>query len=142
MPRELKQLGPGFEPTLPEPNVLDYWVERALARQPERPHRAAATSTSRRSRSTARAPAHLPTLDLVGEREPQPRHGDCGRRRRQLAAARSAQIGLAFNVPIYQGGFVNSRVREAIALQESARQDLEVAARATPWRTRRSASRA
>jgi len=33
-------------------------------------------------------------------------------------------------VPIYQGGFTESRVREAIALQEKSRQDLEGARRA------------
>ena len=32
-------------------------------------------------------------------------------------------------VPIYQGGFVESQVRQAIALQEKARQDLEFARR-------------
>jgi outer membrane protein len=32
-------------------------------------------------------------------------------------------------VPIYTGGFVNSRVREAIALQDKSRQDLETARR-------------
>jgi outer membrane protein len=32
-------------------------------------------------------------------------------------------------VPLYQGGFVNSKVREALALQENARQNLEVARR-------------
>ena len=38
-------------------------------------------------------------------------------------------VGIALTVPIYQGGFVDSKVREAIALQENARQNLEVARR-------------
>src|SRR4030095_9495205 len=33
-------------------------------------------------------------------------------------------------VPLYQGGFVNSRVRETISLQDRARADLETAKRA------------
>ena len=37
---------------------------------------------------------------------------------------------MQLNVPIYQGGFVDSRVREAIALLEKSRQDLEGARRA------------
>ena len=41
-----------------------------------------------------------------------------------------APIGVQLNVPIYQGGFVDSRVREAIALQDKSRQDLEGARRA------------
>ncbi len=33
-------------------------------------------------------------------------------------------------MPIYQGGFVDSKIRQAIALQDNARQNLEVARRA------------
>jgi len=42
---------------------------------------------------------------------------------------RIASIGLELNLPIYQGGLTSSRVREAVANQEKARQDLEVASR-------------
>jgi outer membrane protein len=38
-------------------------------------------------------------------------------------------LGLVLNVPIYTGGFVNSRVRETISLQDRARADLETAKR-------------
>jgi outer membrane protein len=44
-------------------------------------------------------------------------------------STRVASIGLQLNVPIYQGGLVSSRVREAVANQEKARQDAEAAAR-------------
>jgi len=39
-------------------------------------------------------------------------------------------IGVALTLPIYQGGFVDSRVREAVALQDAARESLELARRA------------
>ncbi|MDP2058075.1 MAG: TolC family outer membrane protein [Thiobacillus sp.] len=42
---------------------------------------------------------------------------------------RTASIGVELNLPIYQGGLTSSRVREAIANQEKARQDVEVATR-------------
>lgn len=42
---------------------------------------------------------------------------------------RIASIGLELNLPIYQGGLTSSRVREAVANQEKARQDLENATR-------------
>ncbi len=42
---------------------------------------------------------------------------------------RSANIGVQLNLPIYQGGLTSSRVREAVANQEKARQDADVAAR-------------
>ena len=38
-------------------------------------------------------------------------------------------IGLQLSVPLYQGGAISSRVRQAIANQEKARQDLETARR-------------
>ena len=41
----------------------------------------------------------------------------------------TASIGLQLNLPIYQGGLTSSRVREAVANKEKARQDLEAATR-------------
>lgn len=41
----------------------------------------------------------------------------------------TAVIGLRFDIPLYQGGLVSSRVREAVANRERARQDLENAVR-------------
>jgi len=41
----------------------------------------------------------------------------------------TAIIGVELNLPIYQGGLTSSRVREAVANQEKARQDLENATR-------------
>jgi outer membrane protein len=38
-------------------------------------------------------------------------------------------IGLQLAIPLYQGGIVNSRVREALANEDKARQDLENARR-------------
>lgn len=42
---------------------------------------------------------------------------------------RTASVGVELNWAIYQGGLINSRVREAVANQEKARQDLEAAIR-------------
>ena len=45
-------------------------------------------------------------------------------------------IGLQLAVPLYQGGLVNSKVREALANQEKARQELENARRTVAQNTR------
>ena len=121
--------GRGFEPALPEPNV---------ARLLGRPRAAARTSTcasrspttrSRRSRSTAQRAGHCPTLDLVGSCNAQGANSG-GRPSSDSAATRARRRSASqLNVPIYQGGFVDSRVREAIALQDNARQNLEAARR-------------
>jgi outer membrane protein len=43
---------------------------------------------------------------------------------------RQGQIGVQLNVPLYLGGSIDSKVRQAVAGQEKARQDLEAARRA------------
>ena len=43
--------------------------------------------------------------------------------------SRLGVIGLQLNVPLYLGGSIDSRVRQAVANQEKARQDLETARR-------------
>jgi outer membrane protein len=70
---------------------------------------------------------HYPTLDLVASYNPQGSNGGVSSGIRSNSA--QGLIGVQLNVPIYTGGFVNSRVREAISLQDKARQDLETAKR-------------
>ena len=70
---------------------------------------------------------HYPTLDLVASYQ-----GLAGSGSTSISVTnefRLAQFGLLLNVPIYTGGFVNSRVRETISLQDKSRADLEAARR-------------
>jgi outer membrane protein len=77
---------------------------------------------------------HLPTLELSGSYT----RGD----NQQLAnptigpITNSASIGLTLAIPLYSGGLVQSRVREAIALRDRATQDLENAQRNVAQQTR------
>jgi len=125
-PTDLKRLGPGFEPTLPSPDTLDAWVDRALADnlavRVAQYNADIATLEIERQRA-----GHLPTLDLVASANAQGFNASVNTN----AAGEQHQvaIGLALTVPLYQGGFVDSKVREAVALQENARQNLEVARR-------------
>jgi len=125
-PQELKRLGPGFEPTLPSPNSLDAWVDRALSDNLSvriaRYNAEIATLEIERQRA-----ARLPTIDLVASANAQ--YGSGSVNTGFVNDQRQAAIGLALNVPLYQGGLVDSRVREALALQDNARQNLEVARR-------------
>ena len=126
MPRDLKRLGPGFEPTLPSPNSLDAWVERALA--DNLAVRIAQYNADIASLEIERQRAgRLPTLDLVASANAQlfnaSVNSSSAGEQHQLA------VGLSLNVPLYTGGFVDSKVREALALQDAARQNLEVARR-------------
>ena len=125
-PQDLKRLGPGFEPTLPSPNSLDAWVDRALADNLNvriaRYNADIATLEIERQRA-----GRLPTLDLVASANAQAGSGSVNTS--AFNDQRQAAIGLALTVPLYQGGLIDSRVREALALQENARQNLEVARR-------------
>ncbi|HET6803418.1 MAG TPA: TolC family outer membrane protein [Casimicrobiaceae bacterium] len=125
-PQDLKRLGPGFEPTPPSPNSLDAWVDRALTDNLNvriaRYNADIATLEIERQRA-----GRLPTLDLVASANAQAGSGSVNAS--AFNDQRQAAIGLALTVPLYQGGLIDSRVREALALQENARQNLEVARR-------------
>ncbi|MEP7181006.1 MAG: TolC family outer membrane protein [Betaproteobacteria bacterium] len=127
LPKDLKKLGPGFEPKLPSPDTADYWVDRALAdnlgvRIAQYTFDIATLEVDRQRGG------HYPTLDLVGSFGAQASNGSVNQG--VTSDSRSGFLGLSLNIPIYQGGFVNSKVAESLALQESARQSLEGAKRA------------
>jgi outer membrane protein len=69
-----------------------------------------------------------PTLDLVGNAGVNKASGSISTGDRNIGG-RSATIGLQFNMPLYAGGALDSKVREAIASEEKARFDLEAAKR-------------
>lgn len=70
--------------------------------------------------------AHQPSLDLVAS------HGRTRNANFSLFGPtdlRQSAIGVEFALPIYQGGAIDSRVREALAMLERARQELTDARR-------------
>ena len=127
LPKELKKLGGGYEPALPDPDSADAWVERALKENLN--VRIAQYNLEIAKLEVERAKGgHYPTLDLVGSYSAQ---GSNAAVNSDVASnQRTALVGLQLTVPIYQGGFVDSRVREALALLDKSRQDLEGARRA------------
>lgn len=126
-PKDLKKLGPGLVPALPEPNVADYWVDRALKENLSVRIAESNFEIAKLEVDRARG-GHYPTVDLVGSYTAQ---GSSAAVSSSLGSdSRTGIIGLQFNLPLYQGGFTDSRVREAIALLEKSRQDLEGARRA------------
>jgi outer membrane protein len=71
---------------------------------------------------------HLPTLDLSGsyaysDNPPNETPGIVG------PVTKTGSIGLTLAIPIYSGGLMQSRVREALAFRDRAGQDLETAQR-------------
>jgi outer membrane protein len=78
---------------------------------------------------------HYPTLDAVASYSLNYNQsvGALGQVRTDL---QTGIVGLELNLPIYQGGLVSSQVREAVANQERARQDLEESIREASLRAR------
>ena len=69
--------------------------------------------------------AQRPTLDVTGSIG----HSRNGSSSSVGVSATSAAIGLQFNMPLYTGGAIDARVREALALREKSAFDLENARR-------------
>jgi outer membrane protein len=116
----------------PEPNDMRAWVDQAHESSLE--VRLARQSLELAQQEVDRARAgHHPTLDAVGSLT-QTYQGSSATG--VGSDTRAAVIGLQFNLPLYQGGAINSRTREAAANQERARQDLESARRTVAQRTR------
>lgn len=135
VPSSLSRISGGFAPQLPTPNSMEAWVEQSATASPQikaaRMAHEVATQEVTKNRG-----GHLPTLDAVAS------YAETGQGAGIQGGvgfdSTTRYIGLQLAVPIYQGGLVNSKVREALANQEKARQELENARRTVAQNTRAS----
>jgi outer membrane protein len=133
--QDLKPLRADVKLAPPTPNNMESWVELAEKQSyPVQAQEAGAEIAALEARR-ARA-AHLPTLDAVAT------YGQTGQTASTTASVgsdiTSTTLGLQFAMPLYQGGALDSREREAAALSLRARQDLENARRTAALTTRQS----
>ena len=109
------------------------WVGTADAQHPDIRRARTALEIAELEIERARA-AGSPTLDAVGSVGAS---RSSGRYASGLPGTTpSAQIGVQFRWPFYTGGLVDGRVKEAIALELRARNDLEAARRGVALGTR------
>jgi outer membrane protein len=119
----------------PEPAVMDTWVDEA--RRTNLQVRAAESGLQIASQTIERARAgHYPTLDAIASYQEQAQGAGISGVQSPGFDARVKAIGLQVTIPIYQGGLVNSQVRESIANEDRARQDLENARRTAEFNVR------
>lgn len=112
----------------PEPAKIDAWVDEA--RRHNLQVRAAEAALQFASQGIARSRAgHYPTLDAVATYQDSGQGASVSGVTSPGFDARAKTIGLQLAIPLYQGGLVNSQVREAIAIEERSRQELENARR-------------
>jgi len=138
MLRELTGESAGFLTTLgnmelvtPEPRDPKSWFEQAVESNPELKIRRFAVSAAQEEVSLRKG-GHYPTLDLeitVGNEEKEGTLFGGG------SNIDEEIIALNFNLPIYSGGIVSSRVREAIKLHSRTKDELELEYRAVRRQT-------
>ncbi|MEO5692303.1 MAG: TolC family outer membrane protein [Usitatibacter sp.] len=110
----------------PTPNDIEAWVKTAADSSFTVAVAKANLDIAQQEVARQRA-GHLPTVDLSGS---VARIDDPGSTVPPISpVSRVGSIGLTLSIPIFTGGLVQSRVREAVALRDRAEQDLENAQR-------------
>lgn len=134
-PDNLAPLGTRFTLSPPQPTRMDDWVETAQKASYAVRIQEASSVIAEREIQRNRA-GHLPTLDVVGSvgRAIASNNVNTG----IGSDIFTTSIGLQLAVPIYQGGVVDSRIREAIANRDRSRADLENARRQAALTARQS----
>jgi outer membrane protein len=116
----------------PAPADPDQWAKQAREANPQIKAAEEALAVARAEVDKNRG-GHQPTLDLTASHT----YTDAGGSLQGFASESTTnQVGLVFQWPLYAGGQTSSRVREAIARQEEARQRLEAARRGSDQQTR------
>lgn len=132
MPQSLATVREDLSPQLPQPNDMQAWVDLAeqnsLALAIQQHNFQIATREVERTRA-----GHLPTLDAIARYSDNRNNGSASGFASDLE---DLTVGLQLAIPIYQGGAVSSRVREAAANLQKAQEDMEVVRRKAELDTR------
>ena len=125
-PGELNRLKPQAELKPPQPASMNQWVAAAVTGSFTVQSQQLASEVAAKEVEKQRA-GHYPTVNIVA---------NYGENNSALSFAgndnletNSRNIGLQLNIPIFQGGYVNSRTREAVANRSAAQAALESAKR-------------
>ncbi|WP_151448473.1 TolC family outer membrane protein [Lacisediminimonas profundi] len=119
---------PGLTLTPPQPAGMEEWVSSAEAQNYGVVGQQLAVEIAQREIKRNRA-GHAPTVDLLASRGRNVINGSTLTSALSSMSTNTTQLGVQLNVPLFSGFAVTSRVREAIALQDKARSDLENARR-------------
>jgi outer membrane protein len=119
-PGALATLRGGVNLTAPQPANIDQWVSAAENQNYSVAVAELQLETAKREISRQRA-GHYPSLNLVASS----RHTDISGQTTQSGRTINNAVGVSYSIPIFSGFGVTSRVRESIALEDKARNDLE-----------------
>ena len=117
--------GDKLQVALPEPHEMEKWVE--IAERSNRALKIQQQTLELADQEIERTRAgHLPTLDVVGSYSDTRSNGSINGFGSDL---KNFTLGLQFELPLYQGGAITSREREAVANRQRALDELENARR-------------
>lgn len=109
----------------PEPVAMERWVEAAVRQNPNVRASEQVLAQAEQVVEASRG-RHYPTLDLVLARSYSDADAPSLFSGARLPVESTLdQVGVRFNLPIYQGGGTSARVREAVARRDEARLALE-----------------
>ncbi|HVH34721.1 TolC family outer membrane protein [Tahibacter sp. UC22_41] len=124
----------------PTPNDMEAWVNKAVAENPGLKAQEYALSAAQANINTARS-GHLPTLSGTVSWSRNPTWGDGGSSQfpgtfHDNGKTTTHGFGLRLSVPIFSGGYTQSRVRQAVYDRDAAQDTLEQQKRALVRNTR------
>ena len=122
----LATLKTGVQLSMPVPSVIEPWVTSAEQKNYGVVGSELALESARRDIARNRA-GHYPTVDLVASSGRNNANG--GPQFTNGGRTNSTAVGIQWNIPIFAGFSVDSKVREAVAAEDKSRNDLETARR-------------
>jgi outer membrane protein len=131
---ELNRLKPQAVMQPPQPASMEQWVTAAESDSFVVQAQKAAAEAAAKAVEVSRA-GHYPTLDMVANVNQNNGPGQFGV---GSIDNHTNQIGLQLNIPIFQGGSVNSKTREAIARLDAEQAALDNARRTSTLNARQS----
>ena len=132
----LSRLRPDVRLTPPNPESMETWVELAEKQSFAVQAQQAAVEVAGLEMRRANG-GHWPTIDLVARYSQNSTSQDAASINPIGRDSNAASIGLEFTLPLYAGGLVSSREREAAANYNRAREDLQNARRTSALDARR-----
>ena len=132
LPQDIRPLGKQFNLQTPQPADMEQWVNDAQRNSPQLAIAQAAAELADKEVTRNRG-GHYPTVDMVANYSKNYANGGSfgvG------SDSSNKSIGVQLNLPLFQGGAVNSKWREAEANRERATQELENTRRSVALQTR------
>jgi outer membrane protein len=126
-PASLATLRTGVTIAPPQPATIEPWISSAEQQNYGVTVQQLAVEIAKREIERNRA-GHMPTVDLVAQSQRQSQTA--------FGVTKNNAIGVQWTVPIFSGFQITSRVRETIALEEKARNDLEATKRSAAQNAR------